>query len=62
MIAPGTLYKTKPECPLTVFDLRRPGAKERLCRELVAWWGFARTEMLTDGRAVLVMRPGGGMR
>jgi hypothetical protein len=62
MIAPGTLYKTNPECLIVLFDLRCPGAKERLRRELVAWRGFARMEMLTDGRAVLVMRPGGGVR
>ena len=62
MIAPGTLYKTKPECLIALFDLRCPGAKKRLRRELAAWRGFARAEMLTGGRAVLVIWPGGGAR
>ena len=53
------LYLNDPRCLLTIIDLRHPAAEQRLRRELAAWRGFARAEMLLDGRAVLVMRPGG---
>jgi hypothetical protein len=56
------VYKTKPECLIALIDLQYPGARERLRRELAAWRGFARAEMLTDGRAVLVVYPGGAAR
>lgn len=64
-LAPNQLYKTEPKCLIVLFDLRGPGAEQRMRRELAAWRGFARAEMLTDGRAALVMRPGaasGGAR
>jgi hypothetical protein len=46
-------------CLLVLFDLRCPGAEQRLRRELAAWRGFAVTEKLHDHHAVLVVRPGG---
>jgi hypothetical protein len=62
MIAPPILYKTEPECLIALFDLRCPGAEQRLRRELAAWRGFAHTEMLTDHRVALIMQPGGAAR
>lgn len=61
-LAPEPLYKTEPECLIVLFDLRCPGVEERLRREMAAWRGRARKEMLADGRAALVMRPGGAAR
>jgi hypothetical protein len=58
MFAPQTLYPTESKCLITLFDLRCPGAKQRLRRELAGWRGFARAERLIGGRVVLVMRPG----
>ena len=52
------VYKTEPECLLS---LRPPAPRCRAtpAPPLAAWRGYARKEMLPDGRAVLVMRPGG---
>jgi hypothetical protein len=59
MFAPQRVYKVVRKCLIVLIDLRRPGAKQRLRRELVAWRGFARAERLFDGRIVLVIQPGG---
>jgi hypothetical protein len=60
--APGTLYRNGPRCLLILIDLQRPGAEQRLHRELAAWRGFARSERLLDGYVALVVRPGGAVR
>ena len=59
MIAPQTSYPTEPDCLIALFDLRCPGAEQRLRRELAAWRGFARAERLFEDFAVLVILPGG---
>jgi hypothetical protein len=56
------LYLDDLRCLLTLFDLRHRDAEQRLHHELAAWRGCARKEILIDGRAVLVMRPGGAAR
>ena len=53
------LYLHNPRCLRTHFDPRCPGTEQRLRRKLAAWRGFARAEMILDGRAALVMWPGG---
>ncbi len=56
--------RTKSLCPngarylISVFDLRHPGAEERLNRERDAWRGFAHVEKLTAETSVLVVLPG----
>jgi hypothetical protein len=44
---------------ITLCDLRRLGAEQRLRRELAAWRGFAHAESSLAGRVVLVIQPGG---
>jgi hypothetical protein len=56
------LYATDPRCLMFLFDLRRPGALQRLRRQLSAWHGCARAEWVADGCVVLVVRPGGAAR
>lgn len=51
-----------PRCLTVLFDLRHPGAEERLRRERAGWRGFAEMEWLGSGHAILVMRPGGALR
>jgi hypothetical protein len=46
-------------CLITLFDLKYPGAEERLRRERAAWCGFADVERLTANCSILVIRPGG---
>jgi hypothetical protein len=57
-----SLYANSPRCLLSLFDLRCPGAAQRLRRELAGWRGSARVERLISGRVVLVVRPGGAAR
>jgi len=49
-------------CLIVLFDLRYPGAKERLWREHAAWYGYAHVENLTTDGAVLIIRPGAATR
>jgi hypothetical protein len=56
-----SLYTTEPNFLIAFFDLRYPGAEQRLRRELAGWRGLAHAERLVAGRAVLVMRPGGAL-
>jgi hypothetical protein len=56
------LYKEIARCLVFLFDLRRPGALQRLRRELSAWRGRARVEKPDDGYVALVVRPGGATR
>ena len=56
--ASGLFYTKTPECLITVFDLRHPGAEERLRREHDAWGYFVRTERLTLDHTALIISPG----
>jgi hypothetical protein len=56
-----SLYTTERKCLIALFDLRYPGAEQRLRRELAGWRGLAHVERLVAGSAVLVMRPGGAL-
>ncbi len=56
------LYPKTLRCLITLFDLRYPGAEERLNREREAWCGFADVERLTPDFSVLIVRPGGARR
>jgi hypothetical protein len=60
-LAPSALYPTNSKFLIALFDLRCPGAEQRLRRELAGWCGAAHAEGLVAGRAVLVMRPGGAL-
>jgi hypothetical protein len=60
--APRPFYTMTAECLLVAFNLRYPGAEERLRREEAAWCGSARVERLTANCAVLLVRPGGAAR
>ena len=60
--APKPFYPKNPECLLTLFDLRSPGAEECLRREQDAWCGTAHVERLTAESSVLIVRPGGARR
>jgi len=46
---------------VVLFDLRYPGARERLAREHAAWGGSATGEQLDTGHAALIIRPGGAL-
>jgi hypothetical protein len=58
-LAPRPFYIETPKCLITLFDLRCPGAEERLHRERAAWRGFAYVERLTADCGVLIVQPGG---
>jgi hypothetical protein len=61
-LAPSPFYIETPKCLITLFDLRCPGAEERLHRERDAWGSFANVERLTAESSVLIVRPGGATR
>jgi hypothetical protein len=56
------LYPETPRCLTILFDLRHPGTRERLQREVDAWCGSAHVERLAEGRSALIIRPGGATR
>jgi hypothetical protein len=60
-LAPRKLYLNGSRYLITLIDLERPDAAERLSRELAGWRGFVRTEELADDRVALLMRPGGAL-
>jgi hypothetical protein len=63
MIAPPRVNPSDPRGLIVLFDLRRPGAGDRLRRVREGWPpGFAEVEWLDAGRAALVLRPGGALR
>jgi hypothetical protein len=62
MIAPPRVYPSDPRCLIILFDLRCPGAGDRIRSEREGWHGFAEEERLDAGRAALVFRPGGALR
>lgn len=47
---------------LVVFDVRVPGAVERLLSERVAWRGDATVELLGPDHAALIIHAGGAAR
>lgn len=47
---------------LAVFDVRLPGAVERLLSERAAWGEDAAVELLDPDHAVLIVRAGGAAR
>jgi hypothetical protein len=49
------------ELALREFDMREPGALERLRREIRGWHGYAREEWIDGYRVGLVVRPGGAL-
>jgi hypothetical protein len=53
------LYLNGLRCLITIFDLRYPGAEERLRREHAAWRGYSDIEPLTADSALLILWPGG---
>jgi hypothetical protein len=57
-----SLYPNDPRSLTVLFDLRRPGAEERLVREQEGWRNFARVQRLGSDHAILVMYPGGALR
>jgi hypothetical protein len=62
VFAPEPFYTKTLECLIVLFNLRYPGAEERLRREQDAWDGFASAQGLTDGYSALIMRLGGATR
>ncbi len=56
------LYPNAPSCLIEVFDVRIPGAAERLYSERAAWGEFGNIETLDKDHFVFVMRPGGARR
>jgi hypothetical protein len=62
MIAQPRVNPSNPRCLIILFDLRCPGAKDRLRRAPEGWHGFADVERLDDEHAALVLRPGGALR
>jgi hypothetical protein len=59
MLEPIPIAPKGEEYLIILFDLRRPGAEERLRRELASWGGFASAERLARDHIALVVRPGG---
>jgi hypothetical protein len=57
-LAPEPLYLNDPECLLSVFDLRVPGAEEVLGREHAMWQKYTEVEVLDEVHAAVIRRPG----
>jgi hypothetical protein len=62
VFAPRPFYTKTPECLIILYDLRYPGAEERLQREQNAWRGSASVERLLEGHSALINWPGGATR
>ena len=62
MLTPRKAYRNSAEFTLIIFDLRIPGAAERLHSERAAWQECADIEMLDFDHAVLIVRPGAARR
>lgn len=62
MIAPNQSYHEGKTETLVVFDVRIPGAAERLYSERAAWGEYGDIEALDREHYVLVVRPGGARR
>ena len=58
MIAPDIFYLNNPECMVSVFDLREPGAAAALHRQRARWTEYSDLEALDEDHFVLVVRPG----
>jgi hypothetical protein len=57
-LAPRSFYTETPRCLITIFDLRHPGAEERLWCQHAAWHGYSDIERLAAESSVLIVRPG----
>jgi hypothetical protein len=57
-LAPETLYLNDPECLVSVVDLREPGAAGMLIRERALWPRYTEVEILDEGHAAVIRRPG----
>lgn len=55
---PEPFYTTHPECLLSVFDLREPGAAEMLGRERALWPEHTEVEVLDEVHAAVIRQPG----
>jgi hypothetical protein len=62
MITPADLRSDNRPYELIVFDIRAPGAVERLLSERAAWGEDAAVEQLDPDHAVLIVRAGGAAR
>lgn len=63
MIAPrDEFYPSKESEIWALFDIRIPGAAERLNRERAAWQAAAGLIFVDPNHAVLIIRPGGAER
>ena len=60
--APKTLYPSSSECMVVLFDLRLPGAAERLHRERAVWQEQSDIEALDKDHFVLIVQAGGAQR
>ena len=58
MIAPHLLYLNHPKCLVSVFDLREPSAAQMLIRERALWPRYTEVEILGEGHAAVIRRPG----
>jgi hypothetical protein len=52
-------YSNTTEGTLAIYDVRVPGATERLHRERGAWGEYGDIEALDQNHYVLIVRPGG---
>ncbi len=56
------LYPDHRSYELSIYDIRIPGATERLHRERVAWQEQSNIEAIDDDHFVLIVYPGGAER
>lgn len=61
-MTPATFHPNNVPYELVVFDVRVPGAVERLLSERAAWGEDAAMELLDPDHAVLIVRAGGAAR
>ncbi len=57
-LAPSGLYLTDPECLITLFDLRQPGAAEALHQQRAALAEYSDLEALDVDHFALIIHPG----
>lgn len=62
MTTVAELYPDNGPYELVVFDVRVPGAAERLISERAAWREDAKIELLGPDHAALIVRAGGAAR
>ena len=62
MIAPKLVYPKPTERLVVLYDVRIPGAAERLHRERASWAEHGDIEALDEVHFILFVRPGGARR